>query len=51
VSDEATQAKLQAGGSPRAFPRQPSVRIDCQWRGRDSLVSGSYLSDALRCTI
>jgi hypothetical protein len=36
-----------AGGNPQAYLSFPGTHIDCQWWGRDTFASGSYLSDAL----
>ena len=36
-----------AGGAPQAFLRVAGQQVNCQWWGRDSIASGSYLSDGI----
>jgi FG-GAP repeat len=37
-----------AGGSPAAFLSVPGTEVHCQWWGRDSVTTGSFLSNGLR---
>jgi len=37
-----------AGGDPDPFLSAPGTEVFCQWWGRDSVSTGSFLSDALR---
>jgi hypothetical protein len=37
-----------AGGTPALFLSEPGTEIHCQWWGRDSVATGSFLSDGLR---
>ena len=41
-------ASGNAGGNPDAFLSAPGTEVYCQWWGRDSVSTGSFLSDALR---
>jgi hypothetical protein len=40
-------ASGSCGGNPAASLQIPGERIDAQWWGRDSLATGSHVSDAL----
>jgi hypothetical protein len=39
------------GGHPKAFLLVPGTVVDVQWWGRDTLATGSHLSDALEYTV
>jgi len=39
------------GCNPVAFLSAPGTIVNAQWWGRDSTTTGSFLSDAVQCTI
>jgi FG-GAP repeat protein len=40
-------ASGNAGGNPASFLSEPGAQVHCQWWGRDSQATGSFLSDGL----
>jgi len=39
------------GGNPAGFLSSPGTQVSCQWWGRDSVATGSFLSDGVTYTV
>ena len=44
-------ASGNAGGNPAAFLTLPGSMINAQWWGRDSVMTGSFLSDGVEYVV